>query len=80
MRRKRRRRPARETSASCSRRPWMRTGGQPRGGDGATPEAPGRGAAAGELITQALAGVAPRAEGAKEKPSEVVASGGQDAG
>ena len=27
-----------------------------------------------------LAAVAPRAEGAKEKPSEAVASGGQDAG
>ena len=49
-------------------------------GDGAAPEAPGRGADAGELIAQALAAVAPRAEGAKEKPSEVVASGGQDAG
>ena len=50
------------------------------GGDGAAPEAPGRGADAGELIAQALPAVAPRAEGAKEKPSEVVASGGQDAG
>ena len=50
------------------------------GGDGAAPEAPGRGADAGELIAQALAAVAPRAEGAKEKPSKVVASGGQDAG
>ena len=50
------------------------------GGDGTAPEAPGRGADAGELIAQALAAVAPRAEGAKEKPSEVVASGGQDAG
>ena len=50
------------------------------GGHGAAPEAPGRGADAGELIAQALAAVAPRAEGAKEKPSEVVASGGQDAG
>ena len=46
------------------------------GSDGAAPE----GANAGELIAQALAAVAPRAEGAKEKPSEVVASGGQDAG
>ena len=44
--------------------------------DGAAPE----GADAGELIAQALAAVAPRAEGAKEKPSEVVASGGQDTG
>ena len=50
------------------------------GGDGAAPEAPGREAGVGELIAQALAAVAPRAEGAKEKPSEVVASGGQDAG
>ena len=50
------------------------------GGGGAAPEGPGRGADAGELIAQALAAVAPRAEGAKEKPSEVVASGGQDAG
>ena len=50
------------------------------GGDGAAPEAPGTGADAGELIAQALATVAPRAEGAKERPSEVVASGGQDAG
>ena len=50
------------------------------GGDGAAPESPGRRADAGELIAQALAAVAPRAEGAKEKPSEVVASGGQDAG
>ena len=50
------------------------------GGGGAAPEAPGRGADAGELIAQALAAVAPRAEEAKEKPSEVVASGGQDAG
>ena len=50
------------------------------GGDGAAPEAPGRGADAGELIAQALAAVAPRAEGAKEKQSEVVASRGQDAG
>ena len=49
-------------------------------GDGAAPEAPGGGADAGELLAQALAAVAPRAEGAKEKPSEVVASGGQDAG
>ena len=48
----------------------------PAGSDGAAPE----GADAGELIAQALAAVAPRAEGAKEKPSEVVASGGQDAG
>ena len=46
------------------------------GSDGAAPE----GADAGELIAQALAAVAPRTEGAKEKPSEVVASGGQDAG
>ena len=46
------------------------------GSDGAAPE----GADAGELIAQALAAVAPRAEGAKEKPSEAVASGGQDAG
>ena len=50
------------------------------GRDGAAPEAPGRGADAGELIAQALAAVAPRAERAKEKPSEVVASGGKDAG
>ena len=50
------------------------------GGDGAAPEARRRGADAGELITQALAAVAPRAEEAKEKPSEVVGSGGQDAG
>ena len=50
------------------------------GGDGAAPEAPGRGADAGELIAQALAADPPRAKGAKEKPSEVVASGGQDAG
>ena len=48
--------------------------------DGAAPEAPGREADVGELIAQALAVVAPRAEGAKEKPSERVASGGQDAG
>ena len=46
------------------------------GSDGAAPE----GADAGELIAQALAAVAPRAEGAKEKTSEAVASGGQDAG
>ena len=46
------------------------------GSDGAAPDA----ADAGELIVQALAAVAPRAEGAKEKPSEAVASGGQDAG
>ena len=46
------------------------------GSDGAAQE----GADAGELIAQALAAVAPRAEGAKEKPSEAVASGGQDAG
>ena len=46
------------------------------GSDGAAPE----GADAGELIAQALAAVAPRAEGAKEKPSEAVASGGQGAG
>ena len=45
------------------------------GGDGAAPER----ADAGELIAQALAAVAPRAEWAKEKPSEVVALGGQDA-
>ena len=50
------------------------------GGDGAAPEAPGRGADAGELIAQALAAVALSAEGAMEKPSEVVASGGRDAG
>ena len=31
MRRRKRQRPACETSASCSRRPWRRTGGQPRG-------------------------------------------------
>ena len=49
-------------------------------GDGAAPEGPGRGADAGELIAQALPAVAPRAEGAKEKPSEVVASGGQERG
>ena len=35
---------------------------------------------AGELIAQALAAVALRAEGAKEKPSEVVAPGGRNAG
>ena len=46
------------------------------GSEGAAPER----ADAGELIAQALAAVAPRAEGAKEKPSEAVASGGQDAG
>ena len=46
------------------------------GSDGAAPE----GGDAGELIAQAPAAVAPRAEGAKEKPSEAVASGGQDAG
>ena len=46
------------------------------GSDGAAQEV----ADAGELIAQALAAVAPRAEGAKEKPSEAVASGGQDAG
>ena len=46
------------------------------GSDGAAPE----GADAGELIAQALAAVGPRAEGAKEKPSEAVASGGQEAG
>ena len=46
------------------------------GSDGAAPE----GADAGELIAQALAAVAPRAEEAKEKPSEAVASGGQEAG
>ena len=46
------------------------------GSDGAAPE----GADAGELRAQALAAVAPRAEGAKEKPLEAVASGGQDAG
>ena len=45
------------------------------GSDGAAPE----GADAGKLIAQALAAVAPRAEGAKEKPAEAVASGGQDA-
>ena len=50
------------------------------GGDGAAPEGVERGADAGELIAQALAAVAPRAEGAKEEPSEVVASGGQVAG
>ena len=50
------------------------------GGDGAAPEAPGRRADAGELIAQTLAAVAPRAGGAREKPSEVVAPGGQDAG
>ena len=50
------------------------------GGHGAVPEAPGREADVGELIAQALMAVAPRAEGAKEKPSEVVASGGQDVG
>ena len=37
-------------------------------GDGAALEAPGRGANAGELIAQALAAVAPRAEGTGEKP------------
>ena len=41
------------------------------GSDGAAPER----ADAGELIAQALAAVAPRADGAKEKPSEAVASG-----
>ena len=46
------------------------------GSDGAAPER----ADAGELMAQALAAVAPRAERAKEKPSEAVASGGQDAG
>ena len=46
------------------------------GSEGAAPE----GGDAGELIVQALAAVAPRAEGAKEKPSGAVASGGQDAG
>ena len=46
------------------------------GSDGAAPE----GADAGELIAQALAAVALRTEGAKEKPSEAVSSGGQDAG
>ena len=46
------------------------------GSDGAAPE----GADASELIAQALVAVAPRAEGAQEKPSEVVASGGQDLG
>ena len=45
------------------------------GSDGAAPE----GADAGELIAQALAAVAPRAGEAKEKPSEAVAAGGQDA-
>ena len=50
------------------------------GSDAAAPDGLGRGADAGKLIAQALAAVAPRAEGAKEKPSEVVASGGQDAG
>ena len=46
------------------------------GSDGAAPE----GADAGELIAQALAAVAPRTEGAKEKPSELVALGGRNAG
>ena len=46
------------------------------GSDRAAPE----GVDAGELIAQTLAAVAPRTEGAKEKPSEAVASGGQDAG
>ena len=46
------------------------------GSNGPAPE----GADAGELIAQALAAVAPRMEGAKEKPSEAVSSGGQDAG
>ena len=50
------------------------------GGHGAAPEGPRGRADAGELIAQALPAVALRAEGAKEKPSEVVASGGQDAG
>ena len=45
------------------------------GSDGNAPE----GADAGELIAQALAAVAPKAEWAKEKPSEAVALGGQDA-
>ena len=35
------------------------------GGDGVAPEGPGRGADTGELIAQALAAVAPMAEGAK---------------
>ena len=43
---------------------------------GAAPE----GADAGELIAQALAAVAPRTEGAKERSTEAVSSGGQDAG
>ena len=46
------------------------------GSDGAAPE----GADAGEAIAQALAAVAPRTEGAKEKPSEAVSWGGHDAG
>ena len=52
---------------------YRRTGA---GSDGAAPEGPGRGAEAGERIAQALAAVPPRAEGAKEKPVEVVALGG----
>ena len=47
------------------------------GGDGAAPEGPGRGADAGELIAQALPAVAPRAEGAKEMPLEVLLRGGR---
>ena len=46
------------------------------GSNGAAQE----GADAGELIAQALAAIAPRAEGTKDKPSQAVASGGQDAG
>ena len=56
---------------------YRRTGA---GGDRAAPEGLGRGADAGELIAHALAAVAPRAEGAREEPSEVVASVGQDTG
>ena len=46
------------------------------GSDGAALE----GADAGELIVQALAAVAPRTEGAKEKPSEAVFFGGTGRG
>ena len=49
-------------------------------GKGAAPAAPGREADVGELIAQALAAVAPRAEGANEEPSQKADSGGQDAG
>ena len=48
------------------------------GSDGVAPEAPGREADVGELIAQALSAVAPRADRAKEEPTE--RTGGQDAG